>query len=150
MKPRLHAKSSTKKFGGKPEDYQDIHDWFDQTKAHHADVRHRAILHSTFGIFLCEQVYGAYIINSDQKEVSVRDIGEQHVLEDLGRIPTVGDYLENMVLQPWMGGPGKQKQEEIKKVTEPTPDFKELMKKLQEQPPRLKNPNWPVGPIIMD
>jgi hypothetical protein len=150
VKPRLHAKSSAKKFGGVPEDYQDIHDWFDASKAHHADVRHRAILHSTFGIYLCEQVYGAFIINSEGKEVSVRDIGEQHVLEDLGRIPSIGDYLENMVLQPWMGGPGKSKQEEIKDALKPEPDFQELLKKLQEQPPRLKNPNRPFGPLIMD
>lgn len=157
MKPRLHAKSSAKKFGGTPEDYQDIHDWFDATKAHHADVRHRAILHSTFGIYLCEQVYGTFIINSEGKEVSVRDIGEQHVLEDLGRIPSIGDYLENMVLQPWMGGPSKQKQEEIKDalkdVPPPSPQldpFQKLRDQLQQQPRRLHNPNWPYAPLIMD
>ncbi len=33
------------------------------------------------GIFLCEQVFGANITNSDGKKVSVRDIGEQHVVE---------------------------------------------------------------------
>jgi len=30
--PLLHAKSSVKKFGGKVEDYIDIHNWFDATK----------------------------------------------------------------------------------------------------------------------
>ncbi len=33
------------------------------------------------GIFLGEQVFGANITNSDGKKVSVRDIGEQHVVE---------------------------------------------------------------------
>lgn len=57
MKPYLHGAVSVKKWGGKEEDYQKIHDWFDQTKAHFPDMRHRAILHSSFGIFLCEQVF---------------------------------------------------------------------------------------------
>lgn len=130
MKPYLHARSSASKYGGKPEDYLKIHDWFDQTKAHHADVRHRAILHSSFGIFLCEQVFGTNIINSSGKEVSVRDIGEQHVLEDLGTIPSVGDYLKNMQLQPWMGGPSKKIRKDIE---EKTTQLEDVMKKLDQQ-----------------
>ena len=31
--PILHSKSSAKKFGGKPEDYLHIHNWFDETKS---------------------------------------------------------------------------------------------------------------------
>ena len=104
MKPYIHAQSSVKKFGGKPEDYLKIHNWFDQTKSHFSDVRHRAILHTSFGIFLCEQVFGTNITNSDGKKVSVRDIGEQHVVEDYrGKfIPTMQDFLENMEFQDWM------------------------------------------------
>jgi hypothetical protein len=67
-------------------------------------MRHRALLHSSFGIFLLEQVFGTYITNSDGIKVQVRDVGEQHVLEDLGKIPCVSDYLNNMNLQAWMGG----------------------------------------------
>ncbi len=101
--PYHHALSSVKQHGGKPEDYQAIHDWFDQTKAHVADVRHRAILHSSFGIFLCEQVFGATLTNSDGKVVPVRFIGEQHVKEDMGgTIPTVQDWLKELPLRPWM------------------------------------------------
>ena len=104
MKPHIHARNSARKFGGSPDDYQAIHDWFDQTKAHFPDMRHRAILHSSFGIFLAEQQFGVLITNSDGKQVSVRDIGENHVIEDLGFIPTVQDYLKSMTLEPWMGG----------------------------------------------
>lgn len=101
--PYHHALSSVKKHGGKPEDYQAIHDWFDQTKAHLADARHRAILHSSFGIFLCEQVFGATLTNSDGKVVPVRVIGEQHVKEDMGgTIPTVQEWLGELPLRPWM------------------------------------------------
>lgn len=101
--PYHHALSSSQKFGGRPEDYQAIHDWFDQTKAHMPDVRHRAILHSSFGIFLCEQVFGTTIKNSSGKAVPVRTIGEQHVKEDMGgQIPTVQDWLEDLPLKAWM------------------------------------------------
>ncbi len=101
--PYHHSLSSAKKYGGTPEDYQAIHDWFDQTKAHLPDVRHRAILHSSFGIFLCEQVFGATITNSVGKVIPVRAIGEQHVKEDMGgKIPTVQDWLEGLPIRPWM------------------------------------------------
>lgn len=107
MKPWLHARKSASKFGGKPEDYIEIHNWFDQTKAHLPDSRHRMILHNSFGIFLCEQQFGdidvenpgkrlPVITNSDGKKVSVRDIGEQHVMDDLGYIPTLSDCFSHV------------------------------------------------------
>jgi hypothetical protein len=73
------------------------------------DVRHRAILHSSFGIFLCEQVFGINIVNSDGKPVSVRDIGEQHVLEDLHFIPTMEKWLNGLQVQGWMSGTFEKK-----------------------------------------
>jgi hypothetical protein len=109
VKPFLHGKVSVKKFGGIESDYQKIHDWFDQTKAHFPDMRHRAILHNSFGIYLCEQQFGEGIINSDGKHVSVRDIAEQHVIDDMGRIPTVQDYLQGMEFYNWLGGPKRVK-----------------------------------------
>lgn len=102
MKPHLHANASAGLYGGKPEDYQAIHDFIDSSKAHLADVRHRAIFHHSFGIFICEKVFGTTITNSDGRQVSVRDIAEEHILQDCGRIPTVQDYLRNMRIQPWM------------------------------------------------
>lgn len=105
MKPYCHARNSVKKWGGKPEDYLPLHNLIDESKAHHADVRHRALFHNTFGIWLLERIFGTYITNSDGTKVQVRDVGEQHVLEDLGRIPSVSDFLKNMTLQKWMGGP---------------------------------------------
>ena len=101
--PLFHAKSSARKLGGKPEDYLMIHQWFDESKAHMGDVRHRALRHHTEGIFLCEKIFGTSITNSDGRKVPVRVIGEQHVVEDLGRIPSVSDWLSEMTLRPWMG-----------------------------------------------
>lgn len=109
MKPYLHGKVSARKWGGVPEDYQEIHDFLDSSKASFPDMRHRAILHSSFGIFICEKVFGINIENSDGKLVSVRDIAEQHVIDDMGRIPTVQDYLEGMPMYSWLGGKHKRK-----------------------------------------
>lgn len=108
MKPYLHARSSANKWGGEIEDYLPIHDFFDSSKAAHASVKHRCVLHSAFGIYLAERVFGHNITNSNGRLVSVRDIGEQHVLEDLGTIPSLDDWLDEMELKEWMGGPSKK------------------------------------------
>lgn len=105
MKPLFHSKSSVRKWGGTVEDYLPIHDFMDSSKAALPDCRHRAILHSSFGIFVTEKVFGTYIVNSDGKDVSVRDIAEQHVLEDLGTIPTVEKWFQGLKIEPWMNKP---------------------------------------------
>jgi hypothetical protein len=137
-KPFIHAKSSAKKYGGIEEDYIDIHNMMDSSKAFISDNRHRSQWHHSAGIFYMEKMFGIHfdgirklqekynlpesfeqdmiqflrdnmehgtcIKNSDGKEVSVRDIAEQHVLEDYGMkfIPTAQDYIENMEFQDWM------------------------------------------------
>ena len=102
--PYHHAISSAKKWGGVPEDYQAIHDWFDESKSHMADIRHRALRHHSEGIFLAEKVFGTTITISTGRKVPVRSIGEQHVIEDFGFIPTVAKFLERIKIEPWMIG----------------------------------------------
>lgn len=109
MKPFSHAKNSAKKWGGSPEDYQAIHDFIDSSKASLPDVRHRAILHSSFGIYLVEKVIGTTITNSEGRKICTRDLAEEHVIEDLGFIPTVERWLKNMSMEPWMGGQDRGK-----------------------------------------
>ena len=75
----------------------------DRAKAHIADLRHRALRHHSEGIFLCAAIFGAIITNSDGRPVPVRTIGEQHVKDDLGWIPSVKDWLQHIEVQPWMG-----------------------------------------------
>jgi hypothetical protein len=101
--PYHHALRSARLYGGRADDYQAIHDWFDESKAHLPDFRHRALRHHSEGIFLCERLFGVTIRNGDGKEVPVRLVGEQHVKDDLGWIPTVKDWLVNLQIQPWMG-----------------------------------------------
>lgn len=100
--PLIHAKSSVKKHGGKIEDYLPIHEFFDQTKGHIANFRHRAILHNSFGMLLAEKFFGSYIVNSDGKQVEVRQVSYEHIMEDCGRVPSVQDWLECLQPQPWM------------------------------------------------
>jgi hypothetical protein len=100
--PYHHALSSVKKWGGRVEDYLPIHSWFDESKAFHADFRHRALRHHAEGIFLCERVFGVTLTNSGGRAIPVRWVGEQHVKEDLGRIPSVGDWLCCIKPEAWM------------------------------------------------
>jgi hypothetical protein len=115
VKPYIHAKSSARKYGGKYEDYLDIHEFMDSSKATLGDVRHRAILHSTFGCYIVQQMFGNVRINSDGKEYSTRDVAEDHCMEDLGFIPTVEHWLGNMKIQQWMGGPANKNEREKRK-----------------------------------
>lgn len=76
------------------EEYMPFHEWFDSTKAHCADGRHRLLLHNSWGIFMLAEKFGALYTNSEGKKVAVRDIGEDHVLQDFGRIPSLGEILQ--------------------------------------------------------
>jgi hypothetical protein len=111
--PYHHSLSSVKNWGGCVDDYQRIHDWFDESKAHMADFRHRALRHHSEGIFMAEKVFGSTITNSDGRVVPVRYIAEQHVKEDLGYIPSIADWYGNIKPQRWMLGRGKNLEDEL-------------------------------------
>ena len=100
--PYDHSRSSAKKFGGVPEDYIAIHSWFDESKKMYAHWRHRALRHHAEGIFMAEAIFGVTITNSMGKKVPVRLIGEQHVKEDLGWIPSMQDWFKHLAHEPWM------------------------------------------------
>jgi hypothetical protein len=107
-----HALSSVRRWGGEPQDYLPLHQWFDQSKKIVADPRHRALRHHAEGIFMLETIFGVTIVNSAGRVVPVRLIGEQHVTEDLGRIPSFADWARLIQPMPWMlrgnpaGSPG--------------------------------------------
>ena len=120
--PLHHSISSQKKWGGHVDDYLPIHNWFDETKMHYPDMRHRALRHHSEGIFWCEQQFGTYITNSEGRMVPVRAIGEQHCMEDLGWIPTIKDYLDNMETKGWMFKPGEGRKI-LKEMSKDKSDF---------------------------
>lgn len=117
MKPLIHARGSVRRYGGAVEDYLPIHNFIDSSKQSLPDMRHRIFLHNSFGIYLAEQLFGVYIINSNGKEVSVRDIAEDHVIEDLGFIPTLEKCAESIPLENnWIGGRKKVTKHRILKI----------------------------------
>lgn len=116
MNPDIHAKNSAKKYKGIPEDYILIHQTMDSAKEHLGTIVHRLILHNTFGISLVEKLFGEivkagnpdcpvyvrqnYIINSDGIKVYVKNILQDHVLEDMaGRIPTLAEQFQDITVQ---------------------------------------------------
>ncbi len=101
--PYHHSLSSVKKWGGKVEDYLAIHGWFDASKLITADFRHRALRHHAEGIFMAETIFGPTITLSSGRIVPTRWVGEQHVVEDLGFIPSFADWVKCIRPEPWMG-----------------------------------------------
>lgn len=144
-----HAMSSVKKWGGTVEDYLPLHRWFDETKTHFSDPRHRAIRHHSQGIGWLQDTFGMAISLSTcavcgnaedherhaidpgaydglsvkgpnyhhfrAKTVPTRWIGEQHVQEDFGRIPTMADFLRLMSVEPWMVRGARKLSRELEK-----------------------------------
>lgn len=121
-----------------------VHNFLDSSKAHFADMRHRAIFHNSMGPYVAERIFGipnkqvqsaaerfgwseeevgavldlikfskteacTSFRNSDDSVVEVRDVAEAHIIEDLGRIPTVGDYLSLLPLDPGFFRQGARK-----------------------------------------
>jgi hypothetical protein len=98
-----HALSSVKQWGGTPEDFLPLHNWMDESKLIIADFRHRALRHHAEGIWMLERVWGATLTLSTGRVVPVRLIGERHVQEDLGFIPSFADWVRRIRPEPWMG-----------------------------------------------
>lgn len=104
--PYEHAKSSARKFGGKPEDYMHLHQWMDDTKGWFADSLHRMFRHHSEGIFEMEKIFGVHFLNSDGKRVYTRYVGEQHVKEDCNNyLPSAKEWIVGIQSNPkphWM------------------------------------------------
>ena len=101
--PYHHALSSVKKWGGTVDDFMAVHAWFDQSKEITADFRHRALRHHAEGIFMAETIFGPTLTLSTGRIIPTRWVGEQHVKEDLGFIPSFADWVKAIRPEPWMG-----------------------------------------------
>jgi hypothetical protein len=90
-----HSLLSQKKFGGDADDYLTVHKFMDTSKLFYFDIRHRILLHHTYGIDLCIRKFGDMIINSANKKVMIRDIAAEHCREDLcGIVPTLNNWFK--------------------------------------------------------
>lgn len=102
-----HAVASARRWGGKPEDYLPVHEFLDASKLILADFRHRALRHHAEGAFQAEAVLGRVLTNAAGRVVPVRTVAEQHIVEDLGRIPSFADWARCIRPEPWMGRAGQ-------------------------------------------
>lgn len=105
----MHARSAAKKWGGTYENYIDIEEFIDGSKRIVGDVRHRSLYHHTEGVWLCQKIFGRELIVPKASgfgftHVPVRLIAEQHILEDLGWLPSPADYIDGMPIKAWMSG----------------------------------------------
>lgn len=101
--PYHHSLSSVKKWGGEVDDFMPLHSWFDQSKEITTDFRDRALRHHAEGVFMLETIFGPTIAHSTGRVTPTRWVGEQHVREDLGFIPSFADSARSMRPEPWMG-----------------------------------------------
>jgi hypothetical protein len=101
--PYHHSLSSVGKWGGTINDYLPIHNWFDESKKIMADFRHRALRHHAEGIFVAEALFGTTIALSTGRVIPTRWVGEQHIREDLGFIPSFADWARAIRPKHWMG-----------------------------------------------
>lgn len=103
--PKIHSQSSVKRWGGKIEDYMEIHKFLDSPKATMNNNTSRFLTHNTWFIYeVIPRVFGYNITNSDGKSVDTVDIAMLHVAEDFRMkfIPTPQDFLQHMTVQAWM------------------------------------------------
>jgi hypothetical protein len=91
-----------KLWGGEVSDYLPLHTWFDYSKSIVADFRHRALRHHAEGIFMLDTVFGRTITLSTRRVIPTRWVGEQHVQQDLGFIPSIADWMRAVRPLPWM------------------------------------------------
>lgn len=101
--PCHHSLSCVRAWGGTVDDYLPIHDWFDESKKIIADFRHRALRHHAEGVFMAERFFGPTVSLSSGRVIPTRWIGERHVREDLGFIPSFADWVKAIRAEPWMG-----------------------------------------------
>jgi len=85
--PYHHALSSSRLQGGDWISHYPIHAFLDSSKAHLADARHRSLFHNPTGLALCEKI--PLTIPKEKK----RSIAEQHIQEDIGKIPLLQEWI---------------------------------------------------------
>jgi hypothetical protein len=107
MKPLKHALIAQKRYGGQWSDYLGIHTFFDTTKAAYAGRGHRMFLHQDFGVRCAERIFGLEAINSDGVRLKVADLGNDHLVEDVGRVPTIQDWLDRLPALDWVRSPAR-------------------------------------------
>jgi len=100
MKPLQHAQISAKTYGGRWQDYIEVHNFLDSSKAACAHFKHRFLLHHIEGIELGVQIFGETLTNSENKIIETRQLLTEHLIEDVGRVVTVEDWARDLLPDP--------------------------------------------------
>ncbi len=97
MKPLQHAQISAKTYGGKWQDYIEVHNFLDSSKATCAHFKHRFLLHHIEGIELGVRIFGETLTNSENETIETHRLLTDHLIEDVGRIVPVEDWARDML-----------------------------------------------------
>jgi len=97
MKPLQHAQISAKTHGGRWQDYIEVHNFLDSSKATCAHFKHRFLLHHREGVELGVRILGETVINSENKQIETRRLLTDHLIEDVGRIASVEDWARDLL-----------------------------------------------------
>lgn len=115
MTPKDHSLLSVRDYGGKTNDYYDIHYAMDYSKYFLSDgnAHHRAFSHNWWGISMVENSFEPILTNSDGKEIEVRQILIDHVRQDCGTVPTLQQCLDALVKNEYTKIYNKPNKEDI-------------------------------------
>lgn len=102
-----HSLSSVNAFGGHPEDYHRLHQWMDRSRGGSDRLLHRMLAHHSQGIQDAVALFGDTITNAQGRQVPTALLARQHVVEDLGFVPTLEHYLELLHCPRWASRPAK-------------------------------------------
>ena len=115
--PYHHALSSMKKWGGAVEDYLAIHCLVRRIEKNYrrfpspgAQASCRGDLHERDHL----RLHDSAVDGSDHSD---KMVGEQHVREDLGFIPSFADWVKAIRPEPWMGRTAKLESEHLQVPT---------------------------------
>ncbi|MGI8544650.1 MAG: DUF6915 family protein, partial [Aridibacter sp.] len=78
-------------------DYIEIHSFLDSSKSACAHFKHRFLLHHIEGIELGVSIFGEKIINSEKREIQVRRLLTEHLIEDVGHIVSIEDWVRDLI-----------------------------------------------------
>lgn len=96
------AEASARRFGGEPDRYRPLHDWFVATKRWCPGMTHLLFRHHSFGIFEAEARFGPALEVGPDRLIPTRVVAERHVQTVLGRIPAAVDVLRRIKGARWM------------------------------------------------
>lgn len=96
----------SEKFGGKPEDYNQLNSWVDGYTVFTGSDNGRLVTHSAFGCFLIPQVIGD-VYQTSTRKLPTRYLVEYHIIKEFKFIPTVEKWANCLPLKKWTTLSGK-------------------------------------------